>query len=36
VDVGGGSSNTVRIKGKDVKWVSETINGTSYKILVED
>ena len=36
VNIGNGSSNTIRIKGKDVKWVTETINGTSYKILVED
>lgn len=36
VNIGNGSSNAIRIKGHDVKWVRETINGTSYLVLVED
>lgn len=35
VNIGNGSSNTIRIKGRDVKWQSVTIDGTSYVVLVE-
>lgn len=35
VNIGNSSSNTVRIKGRDVKWQSVTIDGTSYVVLVE-
>lgn len=34
-NIGNGSSNTIRIKGRDVKWQSITIGGTSYVVLVE-
>ena len=36
VNIGNGSSNTIRIKGKDVKWQQLTIGGTTYNVLVED
>lgn len=36
VNIGNGSSNDIRIKGRDVKWESITIDGTTRRFLVED